>query len=122
MNNSLMQGNSVDIYQRKDGKWSWRIIANRGNLSDAVIATDGGQGYECRSDALNGMFSVFFGSYDESFLAAHAAWVNETGDKPEPYVRQAAKETRTGCGDGQVMFDGFAEGLQYDIDAADYHG
>ena len=39
------------VYQRSDGKWAWRLSADNG----AVIATDGGQGYDnvddCRSIA-----------------------------------------------------------------------
>lgn len=83
-----MNGNKVETYKRKDGKWAWRITAQRGNLPDAIIATDGSQGYENESDALAGMFSVFFGTYDTSFLAAHKKWAALNGDAPEVYIRQ----------------------------------
>ena len=35
------------IYKRADGKWAWRLKADNG----AIVATDGGQGYNKREDA-----------------------------------------------------------------------
>lgn len=83
-----MRGNNIETYKRKDGKWAWRITAKRGNLPDAIIATDGNQGYENESDAIAGLMSVFFGTYDTSFLAAHKKWAALNGDAPEVYIRQ----------------------------------
>lgn len=37
---------SIEIYERTDGRWGWRLIAGNGR----TIATDGGQGYENRAD------------------------------------------------------------------------
>jgi uncharacterized protein YegP (UPF0339 family) len=39
----------VEVYQRVDKKWAWRLLA--GNTE--IIATDGGQGYENKSDAVD---------------------------------------------------------------------
>jgi uncharacterized protein YegP (UPF0339 family) len=85
----VSDSNKVETYKRSDGKWAWRITAKRGNLPDAIIATDGGQGYENEADALNSLFSVFFGTYDTSFLAAHNRWAETSGAVPEVYVRQS---------------------------------
>jgi len=38
----------VEMYKRHDRKWAWRLVADNGH----IIATDGGQGYENRSDAM----------------------------------------------------------------------
>jgi uncharacterized protein YegP (UPF0339 family) len=35
------------LYKRSDGRWAWRLEADNG----AIVATDGGQGYENQSDA-----------------------------------------------------------------------
>lgn len=37
---------SIEIYQRADRRWAWRLVAANGR----TIATDGGQGYENRAD------------------------------------------------------------------------
>jgi uncharacterized protein YegP (UPF0339 family) len=48
------------VFQREDKKWAWHLEADNG----AIVATDGGQGYENESDAksmadriINGEFS-----------------------------------------------------------------
>jgi uncharacterized protein YegP (UPF0339 family) len=99
----MANANSVELYKRADGKWAWRIIARRGNLPDEIIATDGNQGYENKADALHGLFSVFFGTYDTSFLEVHKLW-SESGSEetPEAYVRQAPAD----CELGQPVDDG----------------
>lgn len=40
--------NRLEVYRRSDGRWAWREVASNGE----VIATDGGQGYENRCDAV----------------------------------------------------------------------
>lgn len=37
---------SIEVYQRTDNRWAWRLVAANGR----IIATDGGQGYENKSD------------------------------------------------------------------------
>lgn len=57
---------SVEIYQRTDGRWAWRLVAANGR----IIATDGGQGYENRADAEAIARDVVGGKYsrdDEDF-------------------------------------------------------
>ena len=49
----------LDIYQRADRKWAWRLKADNGQ----VIATDGGQGYENRGDCEQIANAVIGGQY-----------------------------------------------------------
>jgi uncharacterized protein YegP (UPF0339 family) len=44
----------IEIYQRADGKWAWRVRASNGQ----VVATDGGQGYENRDEAQRMVLSI----------------------------------------------------------------
>lgn len=44
----------LEYYLRADGKWAWRLVARNGQ----VVATDGGQGYENRADAVGTAESV----------------------------------------------------------------
>lgn len=53
--------NSGEVYQRTDGKWAFRITASNGQ----IVATDGGQGYESKSDALDTLEKVIGGRYDD---------------------------------------------------------
>ena len=84
--------NRVEIYEREDGYYGWKIVATREGLPDNIIAVDGGEKYATEKDLLNDMFAVFFGSYDESFLAAHKLWTETkqgSGEEtPQVYVRQ----------------------------------
>jgi len=53
-----MEG-SGELYQRTDGRWAWRIRASNGQ----IVATDGGQGYEAKADALSTLEKVIAGHY-----------------------------------------------------------
>jgi uncharacterized protein YegP (UPF0339 family) len=44
----------VDVYQRPDSLWGWRLIAANGR----IVATDGGQGYSDEAGARRGFASV----------------------------------------------------------------
>lgn len=46
-------------FERADGRWGWRLIAGNG----AIIATDGGQGYENRADCVRVGDAVVRGAY-----------------------------------------------------------
>jgi uncharacterized protein YegP (UPF0339 family) len=37
----------AEVFKRNDGRYGWRLIAS----NEQTIATDGGQGYENKSDA-----------------------------------------------------------------------
>jgi hypothetical protein len=82
---------SMETYERADGKRGWRI-----KVQDDVVATDGNQGYENEGDALNSLFGIFFGAWDDSFLELYAKWQNYAEQRgqeaPEPYVRQGKDE------------------------------
>lgn len=49
----------LEIYERTDGRWAWRLVAANGN----IIATDGGQGYENRSDCSSIAQHIVAGGY-----------------------------------------------------------
>lgn len=49
-----------EIYQRKDGKWAFRVKAANGE----AVATDGGQGYESKSSAKSTLQKLMRGDYD----------------------------------------------------------
>lgn len=38
----------IEVHRRTDGRWAWRLRAR----NKEIIATDGGQGYENKSDAV----------------------------------------------------------------------
>ena len=79
-------GNRIETYQGEDGKWGWKIWAE-----DTILA--GCNGYEDEPSLLQGLFSVFFGSYDASFFVAHKRWADNQRSKgneaTDPYVRQS---------------------------------
>lgn len=52
---------STGVYQRSDGLWAWRITSDNGN----IIATDGGQGYENRTDCEDMFNKIRAGAYRE---------------------------------------------------------
>jgi uncharacterized protein YegP (UPF0339 family) len=39
----------VEVFKRTDGRWAWRLRAG----NQAIIATDGGQGYENKAEAVS---------------------------------------------------------------------
>lgn len=96
---------SVETYEREDGKRGWRIKSG-----DDIVATDGGQGYNNEEDALTGLYNIFFGSYDTSFLELYQKWQDyagqETPSELEPYVRQAENEKFTARAPELGMADG----------------
>jgi len=51
---------SGELYQRTDFRWAFRVKASNGQ----VVATDGGQGYESKSDARDTLEKVMRGEYD----------------------------------------------------------
>jgi hypothetical protein len=58
----------VELFQRTDMLWDWRVIANNGN----VISTSGGQGYNNRGDAAVMIYSLF-GPLDLTVINLHTA-------------------------------------------------
>lgn len=51
---------SGEIYQRKDGKWAFRVKASNGQ----IVATDGGQGYERKASAQSALENLMGGNYN----------------------------------------------------------
>jgi len=50
-----------ELYQRKDGKWAFRVKAANGQ----IVATDGGQGYASRASANNTLTKLLAGAYTD---------------------------------------------------------
>lgn len=73
-----MSLHSIEAYQRDDGKWSWRVT-----VGDDVIASDASQGYERKKDCLHSLFGLWFGTWDESFLALYQEWQSYAGEAYE---------------------------------------
>jgi hypothetical protein len=71
---------SMETYTRADGKRGWRIVVGSGPNAD-IVATDGGQGYETERDCLGGLFGLFFGEWNESFLDLYAKWQSYAGSQ-----------------------------------------
>jgi uncharacterized protein YegP (UPF0339 family) len=51
-----------NLYKRVDGKWAWRLKADNG----AIIATDGGQGYDNESDARSMADRIISGEFKDA--------------------------------------------------------
>lgn len=51
---------SAEVYQRKDGKWAFRVKAGNGQ----VVATDGSQGYNDKASAMSTATKLIAGAYD----------------------------------------------------------
>lgn len=49
----------LEIYQRSDKKWAWRLKASNGE----IVATDGGQGYESKASCKATALKVANGEY-----------------------------------------------------------
>lgn len=54
----------LDIYQREDKRWAWRLTADNGR----IVATDGGQGYEQQADCEQTASAVTRGFYSGAQL------------------------------------------------------
>lgn len=78
---------TMETYEREDGKRGWRI-----KVGDEVVATDGGQGYNNEEDALTGLFGVFFGTWDQSFLDLYQKWQGYAGQAQRYDIPPEAQE------------------------------
>lgn len=74
----------LEVYQRTDHRWAWRLRVGNG----AIVATDGGQGYENRADAARMADAVTSGLYADSSchtrldrIREHLTWW-ERPDRP----------------------------------------
>lgn len=75
----------VDVYEDPGG-WTWKIMEDD-DLTTRAIAR--GPSFKTKHEALTSMFGIFFGDYDESFLALYAefnpdAQFVQTQDVGEP--------------------------------------
>lgn len=79
-----MTSHKVETYQADDGLHHWRIIQEMPGrsalgLPTTEIVAQSAFGYEDKNDMYKGLFGVFFGDYDDSFLAAYNDWHPELG-------------------------------------------
>jgi uncharacterized protein YegP (UPF0339 family) len=56
----------INVFERADGKWAWSLVAANGD----IIATDGNQGYENKSDCESMASRIVSGE----FIAATATF------------------------------------------------
>ena len=73
-----MSVHSMEVYQRADSKWSWRV-----KVGDDVVASDASQGYERKRDCLHSMFGLWFADWNESFLTHYQEWQSYAGEAYE---------------------------------------
>jgi hypothetical protein len=76
----------VHVYEDPGG-WTWKITKSSDEFEPRPIAR--GPSFSTKYEAMSSMFGLFFGDYDESFLALYAEWNPEaqfiqTEDVGEP--------------------------------------
>jgi hypothetical protein len=71
----------VQDFQDEQGQWRWRVVVTPGTPGgtepDIVAISPGG--YENKRDMMQSFFGVFFGEYNDSFLALYNEWHPELG-------------------------------------------
>lgn len=72
----------VQTYQDEASDWRWRVIVTPGTPggTEADIIAVSSEGYKNKEDMMASFFGVFFGEYNESFLALYNEW-DPTGSK-----------------------------------------
>lgn len=88
---------NLEIFQRSDRRWGWRIRAENG----AIVATDGSQGYERRGDCARTGRAVLSGAYGDDTVTdrldrirEHLTWW-ERADRPHTDGRALATAIRS---------------------------
>lgn len=56
----------IQIYRRKDGKWSWRLVST---VNGKKLASDAAQGYSRRIDTVGIVKSIFGEQYEIEVLS-----------------------------------------------------
>lgn len=71
-----MSEHKVEDYIDAEGQHRWRVIAigTPGSAVEDNIVADSGQGYNNKDEMLTSFFGMFFGDYDDSFLALYNEW------------------------------------------------
>jgi uncharacterized protein YegP (UPF0339 family) len=71
-----MSVHRVEDYKDAEGQWRWRVVVEgtEGSAVEDNIVADSSQGYSNKEDMLRSFFGIFFGDYDESFLALYNQW------------------------------------------------
>jgi hypothetical protein len=68
---------TIRDYEDAEGKWRWAIAVTPGTPAgtEPDVVADSGQGYANREDMLKSFFGIFFGTFDETFLALYGEWM-----------------------------------------------
>jgi len=72
-----MDHNHMEITQDAAGDYRWSIWIG----DPPVVLAYSGHGYANESDCLHSLFGIFFGTWDESFLANYGKWMKYSGEK-----------------------------------------
>lgn len=76
-----MSTHEIQTYVDKEGQHRWRVLVKgvEGSAVEDNIVADSGQGYHNKDDMLKSFFGIFFGDWNDSFLAAYNEWHPEMG-------------------------------------------
>lgn len=74
----------IEVYQDDKGDHRWKIIQDYPSrkhlgLPTEEIVAQSAYGYEDKNEMFKALFGIFFGDYDDSFLAAYNEWHPEMG-------------------------------------------
>ncbi len=71
-----MSDHKVETYVDDAGEHRWRVLVDPGTPAgtEPDIVAVSPDGYKNRDDMLSSFFGVYFGDYDESFLALYNEW------------------------------------------------
>lgn len=68
--------NQVEFYEDEEGEHRWRVQVTPGTpgVTEPDIIAISPSGYKNKDDAMSSFFGVFFGDYNDSFLALYNEW------------------------------------------------
>jgi uncharacterized protein YegP (UPF0339 family) len=72
-----MDHHRMTVYQDDSGEWRWHLAVG----SEVVATSCEGEGFKNEADCLHSLFGIFFGTWDESFLANYGKWMKYSGEK-----------------------------------------
>jgi uncharacterized protein YegP (UPF0339 family) len=92
-----MSTHTIESYTDASGESRWRI-----KVGGEVIAVSS-EGYTDKRNALGALFGLFFGEYDDSFLALYGEWQTYANVErtPEPSAKLTSVDSATSTGTGE---------------------
>jgi uncharacterized protein YegP (UPF0339 family) len=87
-----MSNHHVDCYKDDADEWRWRISVLTPTGGQADIVAGSSEGYKNKADCLHGLFGIFFGTWDETFLALYGEWMKSSGDHASYTIPPEATE------------------------------